>query len=655
MIKFKKAISVFLLLTGITFALQAQAPSVPQDSVRPWQPSVGLFPKKEPSHLSQITVSGYYRFFATYVQQYKDYVLNPIINDTVLPRTLFIGDDSQLPNLLLNVAGRPNDKTAWGFDIYMFQFLNGRIGEAYSKQVTDSLQPSVADPLNDTRLAGNLIVHLGINLYGSYLTDVGTYKIRAGGIHWFALSDLTMASFKGYERYILFEDNPWDPVGNSIDTRYNKYYTQGAIDQDNRWGNRAFTGLILEGSELPGKLNFALLYGKSEINGGFSQTPNYSYGGQVKKIFNQGQFIALNSMNSMAYSDSLAKEGVGFNMVTTEGNVWLRQFQLKAEIGGGRYFSPVHTGGWGEAINTTVITPSKNNIPQFNVQYFRISPKVINNTAAFINTAISEYDVSNIPAGSVGSSTVLQPTGSSMVRLGQMTNNRQGVNINADFHLGEMKFGIGTGFSAELEALSNEITFGHPVNQLTRARFWRFAFPTGVGPYERYSVIYRDTYETAHLSDDSSGIAVNKKYFNVTEAQIKYKMTLLNRDLYLFYLGQYSSAQRNFSLITVTTEEAYIRQYASEFELYYHIFKPIMITAYFGYERTIGNYLTDIDEITRRPINQYGKGLGMGLDIDMGKNARLYLRNRWFEFEDTSFAEDHFKGNETVAEFKIFF
>ena len=80
-----------------------------------------------------------------------------------------------------------------------------------------------------------------------------------------------------------------------------------------------------------------------------------------------------------------------------------------------------------------------------NVQYFRISPKVINNTAAFINTAIPEYDVSNIPAGSIGSSTVLQPTGSAMVRLGQMTNNRQGLNINADFTLKNIKFGIGTG------------------------------------------------------------------------------------------------------------------------------------------------------------------------------------------------------------------
>lgn len=537
----------------------------------------------------------------------------------------------------------------------MFQFLQGNIDEAYSRQVVDSLRPTIYDPRNGQRLAGNLIVHLGINLSGSYNTAYGNFKLRAGGINWHALSDLTMASFKGYNRFVLYEDNPWDPVGQNPMSRYEKYYTTGAVDQDTRWGNRAFTGLILDGTQLPGGLQFSGLLGKAEINGGFSQTPNYSYGGKLSKSFNNQHTVSVNTMNSMTWADSLALERVGFHVVTTEGVFNLSGYIAKAEIGAGHYISPVHSGQWGEAINVAFITPEYKYKTRISLQGFRISQHVINNTSAFINTAVSEYVVTDLPAGTIGSSAVLQPFASAMVRLGQMTNNRQGLALNTDFQAGPFKCSVAFGASGELTPTSNEITYGHPVNQLTRARLWRWSYPVGVGPYERYSVIYRDTYETVHLSDDSSGIAVNKKYFNNTELQIKYHTRIFNRDLYIFGLGQYASAQRTPSAFIVTTEEAYIRQYVSECELYYAILSKLTISGYYGYERTIANYTTDIDEVSRRPRNQYGQGLGVGLDIDMGKNARLYIRNRWFEFEDKSFADDHFKGYEALIEYKLFF
>ena len=85
------------------------------------------------------------------------------------------------------------------------------------------------------------------------------------------------------------------------------------------------------------------------------------------------------------------------------------------------------------------------------------------------------------------------------------------------------------------------------------------------------------------------------------------------------------------------------------------ISRGFLLNGYFGIERTLGNYLTDIDEITRRPRNQYGQGFGLGCDIDMGKNARLYIRHRWYSFKDTSFELDQFKGRELTVELKAFF
>jgi hypothetical protein len=132
-----------LLSTGI-FAQES-------DSLKYSFPSeYGLMPKTEPMGSRSLQVSGFYRFFATYQRQLDPYLLNPIIGDTALPRNLFIGDDSQLPNLQLNVSAKTSDKTFWSFDLMMFQFLNGVIGTSYSKTST-----RFASPRHSTSSIGN--------------------------------------------------------------------------------------------------------------------------------------------------------------------------------------------------------------------------------------------------------------------------------------------------------------------------------------------------------------------------------------------------------------------------------------------------------------------------------------------------------------------
>lgn len=618
-------------------------------------PEYGLMPKENSSILQGLQCNGFYRFFGTYTRQLDPYLLNQIIGDTALPRSIFIGDDSQLPNLLINVAGRTSDKTNWGFDIMMFQFLNGNLGQAYTGQVTDSLRPNVQTPLLGTRLGGNMGLNLGINLHGNFKTSVGNISVGVGGIQWFAMSDLTMASFKGYNRFMLYERNPWDPMGKNLSGRYLQYFEQGSISQDTRWGNRAFVGAIIQGNKMPANTSFAAIVGKTELNGGFSQVPNFSFGGKLRKDFGTKKFISLNSINSRAATDSLAKDFYGFYMATVEAVWMISGFEAKAEIGGGSYYSPDNNGKWGEALQLKLATPSTNNRPQAELHYYRISPDVVNNNAVFWNTSTTEYRTNNIPAGSVGSSAVLQPFSSSMVRLGQMTNNRQGLHLNFQTSKGALRFSGGLGFARELTPSATVITYGHSVNQLTRSRFWRWNFPTGVGPYGRYSDIYRDMYETVNLTDDSSGVSVHAKHFNMMEGQFKYHTTFREKELFVFALLQANSVSRTWSPVTITNERAYIRQYIAETELYYALTPGCLINAYYGFERTLANYLTDIDEETRRPRNQTGEGVGCGLDIDLGKNVRLYARHRWYYFKDESFNLDRFRGRELTIELKAFF
>ena len=63
----------------------------------------------------------------------------------------------------------------------------------YGFHVLEIDRPSVYDPINGNRLAGSLGIQLGINFYGSIDTKFGSYLIKAGGIHWESISDLTLA------------------------------------------------------------------------------------------------------------------------------------------------------------------------------------------------------------------------------------------------------------------------------------------------------------------------------------------------------------------------------------------------------------------------------------------------------------------------------
>ena len=193
------------------------------------------------------------------------------------------------------------------------------------------------------------------------------------------------------------------------------------------------------------------------------------------------------------------------------------------------------------------------------------------------------------------------------------------------------------------------------VNSLTRSRLWRWDFVNDVGPYDRYSKVYRGTYDEVMLTDDILGVAVNAKRFNAMEVQGKYNMKVLKRNLWVFFLGRYNSAQKKWSPITVFNEDAYVRHYASELELYYQFHEKAVLTGYAGYERILGNYDTQVDDFTRRPRNMTGRGIGVGLDYTLGKNTGLFIRHRFFDFEDSSFSNDTFNGHETLVEIKMFF
>lgn len=122
-----------------------------------------------------------------------------------------------------------------------------------------------------------------VNLTGSHSTKYGTFSVKTGGIHWYTLSPFTFAANTGYNRFSIFERNPWDPTTANVLDRYKKFYTNGALSQDVRWGQQAFHGFILDGIRLPKDFSFAFMYGKSQFNGGTLPTPNSLNAGKIRK------------------------------------------------------------------------------------------------------------------------------------------------------------------------------------------------------------------------------------------------------------------------------------------------------------------------------------------------------------------------------------
>ena len=210
--------------------------------------------------------------------------------------------------------------------------------------------------------------------------------------------------------------------------------------------------------------------------------------------------------------------------------------------------------------------------------------------------------------------------------------------------------------ASEINALSSQLNYTHAFNALPLSRFWRWDFPSNVGPYGQLNKLYRSVFETLVLTDvDAQGVPLHKKQFNTLELNSKYSSVLFGKPLYLFYLGSFNSVQNHFSPLLVTSEKALLRTYDHQIESYWKIQNHLVWTNYISYERVVANYQTKTDTDSRRPKNQMGYALATGFDVQLSKSVGLYLRHRFMNYRDKSSAKDHYKGHETTIELKAFF
>ena len=595
----------------------------------------------EPKIFKRLNISGEYRGYFQQRNFFNPYILSSSTEDTtrLSKQSLLFGDATQLPELTLYVGATLSNNVAFGTDLTFWNLKQGSFD--YFRGV-----------------------HLGVNLYGTFNTDIGNFAIRTGGIQWLKLSRMTFKAFEGYNRYSLFTRNPWDPQSKNLVERYSQYFDRGAISQDERWGNQAFHGFSIRGIALPNDLELLFLYGKAQSsvtpfeaidNNNYQQSeqffntqfyanllPSYVMGGQLSVNQEKSRY-AFNHFYGFTFSDTIGRETNNYYTNTFSYDIDFNKIVLIGELGVSKY----NNLDIGESIAFKLKTDKQLTFLPFDIEYFRISPTFYNNNSEVINTSVNDQSTNEIEG--LG---VLRQNGSAILGVGQLANNRQGITINTEYSLPLFKFNIGQTVAKEIEQGSNQLTYGKTINGVTLSEFYRWQYASNLGPYSRLNKFYRGVYETVNL--DQNQLKENL-CFNSLDFQIKHHHHLGKHKYYVYYLGNYNTAQQKLSPFVVLDERALIRQYSHQLETYFQYNSKLIFSTYLGWERVIGNYVTDTNDETLMPRNQETKALGLGIDYKLSEKTSLYFRSRYFSFEDTNFILDESDGLETTLEIKVNF
>jgi hypothetical protein len=473
--------------------------------------------------------------------------------------------------------------------------------------------------------------------------------------------------------------------------RYSKYYDKGSISQDVRFGNVAFQGVTLTGSEIDGPnsstLSFQSIIGKTQNNIGEIISygkDDYCAGFRINHENKQGKNIAFNFFSSKTATDSVKNNYRQFNVSSIELDFNINDIKVNGELGRGSYKSHLSKLKHGEAYVVNMSIPKNYLLIPIKLQYSIIAPEAVNVNSSFKNTSVVELVESTVIEEGADA-TVMTSFGGPITNLGYLANNRKGVSLNTEFNIGDLVVSGGFGFYSELERINSNFSYSHITNGLMLSRI--AYFNSGYGPYKQFNSYYRGVFENVTISDsiyvndstlissgylDTNGLPLFDKFYCSSDLHLKYKTKLFGKNLYLFSLTNYNTAQDFFSVLPVTNSSAFIRQFNQQFDVCYELNKTTTFVFKYGLERVLGNKFTDIDDtdpyltdntwgVTEeyipsfKPRDQFGNVVGFGFDIKLNDGAYLFLRHSAFHYYDKNFSATNIKGSESTLELKINF
>lgn len=555
-------------------------------------------------------------------------------------------DGGEQREMRLNFSGRPTTNTYFKTDMYIAPSMRGF---GYNT-ATDKLG-----------------IEIGVNLEGQMNSDHGNLYFKFGGTQFTKLSKLTLWSTEN-KGESMFERSPWGGF-QKAGSNYESYYSQGTISRDFTWGNKFLQGFTADLTNLPVGLEAKVLYAKTPSNGGQTSylvaIPNISYGGMLRKR-KGANYIGVNNFNALTYTNDVNGESIGYNIITTDFSINLLQndITLAGELGKCKFTeSSTLSETWADALDITVMSREKLIKTPITFHYFYIAPKFINLDAGY-NTFLKDASVTYNGEG--GDSNA---EGAYMSDIDLINGNRKGGDLRTEFNVQGLKINFALGISQEAEHLTNVISYGHKINGLMFSRVYQYQ--RAMGMYSSMNTSYRSYYEVSTIDTTNPNYKNNALNFSVLECNLKYKLNIFDKPLYMFYLTSISSTQDYISAIPVFSDKAYMQVQYHEFEAYYKIFPKTALASYFGLEKMQGNSMmqlgvpTDValdptkpNELTTiygKPTNVLGKGLGLGIDYEVNEVANLYVRGRWFDYTDKNNTFYTYKGFEGSIELRIYF
>ncbi|HPI12274.1 MAG TPA: hypothetical protein PLK63_14615 [Catalimonadaceae bacterium] len=472
----------------------------------------------------------------------------------------------------------------------------------------------------------------------------GIFDFRAGaGVMPIHFSSLTLSN--KYIRDPLFDRVPWEYHSNSAN-RYSSNFQSTGFSPSlfNKTGSQGF---YLQATDLPGKLEAKVFYGRTQLNlfpsEALAGTPSAIAAFRLVKNGSNENQMGINFYHNSSWADRV-KSFHDLRIVSSIDGKWNKgQHHVKGEAGVARLENPkagktTDYGAWLKYNHDSQVLPFGIQVFGMGKNFVCLENEAYNSNPLYQQGGIlsdSTYNNFLFPA-------YLNPAGT-------MANNRIGIDLLVEKKIRNLSVAVGHQTSRELSASGNVISFPHMVNGYSRSRFTPWQQYTG--PYGRIGNRFRMSLERFFLTQDADKI----KYMSATFVDLKYRFPTGRR---FSYLTSYSSVgsigtsplQTNFNL-----ESGFLRTIFQEAELMISVHKSVYLVGYAGWEWNKASQKTQLSSENGNPLNQTGSGYGFGIDFEIAEYTGLYFRHRWMEHTDKSFVLDHFKGQESVVELKISF
>ena len=205
--------------------------------------------------------------------------------------------------------------------------------------------------------------------------------------------------------------------------------------------------------------------------------------------------------------------------------------------------------------------------------------------------------------------------------------------------------------SKSIDLDTNLVTFFHKVTGLFYSRIDQFQQQTG--PFNNLTTFFRGYYEKVYVNSNYDYNSNN--LFTTSLVNIKYQNKLLEKDLFIFYLGEYQSIQNNS--IPFPNKKSFVKTYFHEFDLYYNILDDVALIGYFGKEVIKGSKDVGYEHniFAANLIDGVGTAIDTGVDISITPKSNLYLRYKNVDYLDKNHENYFYNGYELSAEFKVIF